>query len=211
MRITRIEPQRHAPDRVSLFVDGAFRLGAAAEVVQAAGLREGDEVDEARLADLEGRDRGWQAREAALRLLGVRPRSAAELSRRLRMKGFAAEEVEPVLARLGELGMLDDAAFAGMLARDRVRLRPQGRRRILGELRAKGVDEDTARAAVSEALESERTDEAELARRAAAKWRPRPGEDPAKARRRLHAFLARRGFDGELSRQVADELLGGES
>lgn len=210
MRITRIEPQRHAPDRVSLHVDGAFRLGAAAEVVRAAGLHEGDEVSEARLAELERRDRGWQAREAALRLLAVRPRSTAELSRRLRMKGYAPEEVEPVLARMAELGMMDDAAFAGMVARDRVRLRPQGRRRIESELRAKGVDGATARAAVEGALESEDTDEGELARRAAAKWRPRPGEEPAKARRRLHAFLARRGFGGEVARQVADEVLGGE-
>jgi regulatory protein len=210
MLITAILPQRHAPERVSLFVDGAFRLGAAAEVVQALGIRTGDRVDEARLAELERRDRGWLAREAALRLLAVRPRSEAELARRLRMKGFAAAEVEPVLARLGELGMLDDAAFAGMLARDRVRLRPQGSRRMLGELRAKGVDEETARAAVSAALESEATDEAALARRAAAKWRPRAGEEPARARRRLYGYLARRGFDGEVAREVVDEVLGAD-
>lgn len=208
MRITRIEPQRHAPERVSVFADGAFRLGAAAEVVLAAGLREGDAVDEAALAALERSDRAWQAREAALRLLAVRPRSAAELARRLRMKGFAPAETEPVLARLAELGMLDDAAFAGMLARDRVRLRPQGRRRMLGELRAKGVDEETARAAVDGVLDAEETDEAALARRAAAKFRPRPGEDAARARRRLHGYLARRGFDGDAIREAVGEALG---
>ena len=208
MRITAIEPQRHAPERVSLFVDGAFRLGVAAELVLSAGLRAGDEVDEARLAELERRDRGWQAREAALRLLAVRPRSTAELARRLRAKGYAESETAPVLERLAELGMIDDAAFAGMLARDRVRLRPQGGRRMLGELRAKGVDEDTARAAVAGALESESTDERELARRAAEKWRPRSGEEPVAARRRLTGYLMRRGFEGELVREVIEELLG---
>lgn len=208
MRITRIEPQRHAPERVSVFVDGAFRMGAAAELVLSAGVRVGDVVDEAALAALERGDRRWQAREAALRLLAVRPRSAAELARRLRMKGFAAEEVEPVLARLADLGMLDDAQFAGMVARDRVRLRPQGRRRMLGELRAKGVDEATARAAVEGALATEETDETALARRAAAKFRTRPGEEPAKARRRLHGYLARRGFDGDAIRDAIDQVLG---
>ena len=208
MRITAIEPQRHAPERVSLFVDGAFRLGVAAELVLSAGLRAGDVVDEARLGELERCDRGWQAREAALHLLAVRPRSAAELARRLRAKGYSEAETAPVLERLAELGMIDDAAFAGMLARDRVRLRPQGRRRLLGELRAKGVDEDTARAAFAGALESESIDELELARRAAAKWRPRAGEEPASARRRLYGYLARRGFDGEVVREVVEETLG---
>lgn len=205
MKITALPPQKHDPDRVGVFVDGEFRMGLSAEVVLAGGLRVGDAVDEARLAELERRDLSWQAREAALRLLAVRPRSAAELARRLRMKGYAPEVAEEVIARLRELGMIDDAAFAGTLVRDRVRLRPQGARRLASELRQKGVDDETARAAIRETMEGESTDERELARRAAEKWRPRPGEEPARARRRLHGFLARRGFDSEVIREVLDE------
>ena len=207
MKITSLPPQKHDPDRVSVFVDGAFRLGLSAEVVLAAGLRVGDVVDEARIAELERRDQAWQAREAALRLLAVRPRSAAELARRLRMKGYGPEVAEEVIGRLRELGMMDDAAFAGMLVRDRVRLRPQGTRRLANELRQKGVDEETARAAIRETMEGEETDDRDLARRAAEKWRPRAGEEPERARRRLHGFLARRGFDGETIREVIDETL----
>jgi regulatory protein len=207
MRITSLPPQKHDPDRVSVFVDGEFRMGIAAEVALAANLRVGDEVDEARLMELERRDRTWQAREAALRLLAVRPRSAVELARRLRMKGYGAEVAEEVIGRLRELGLIDDAVFAGMLARDRVRLRPQGSRRLANELRQKGVDEETARTAIRETMEGEETDERELARRAAAKWKPRPGEEPDRARRRLHGFLARRGFDGDVIREVMDETL----
>jgi regulatory protein len=189
MKITALQPQKHDPDRVSVFVDGAFRLGLAAQIARAGKLRVGQAVDEARLAELERHDLGWQARQAALRLLAVRPRSAAEI------------------ARLREQGLIDDAAFAGSLVRDRVRLRPQGARRMAGELRAKGVDEAIARAAIRETLDDEATDEAGLARRAAAKWRPRPGEEPAAARRRLHGFLTRRGFDGDVVREVIDEAL----
>lgn len=205
MRITALSPQKHDPDRVSVFVDGEFRMGLSAEIALAAGLCVGDTVNEARLADLDRRDRAWQAREAALRLLAVRPRSAAELARRLRMKGYEPEIGEEVIARLRELGMVDDAAFAGTLVRDRVRLRPQGARRLASELRAKGVDDETARAAIRETMAGEETDERELARRAAEKWRPRPGEEPARARRRLHGFLARRGFDAEVIREILDE------
>ena len=211
MRITALPPQKHDPDRVSVFVDGAFRMGLSAEVALAAGLRVGDRVDDARLAELERRDLSWQAREAALRLLAVRPRSAAELARRLRMKGYAPEIGEEVIGRLRELGMIDDAAFAGTLVRDRVRLRPQGARRLASELRQKGVDDETARAAIRQTMEGESTSERELARRAAEKWHPRADEEPARARRRLHGFLARRGFDGETIRDVVDERLPGDS
>jgi regulatory protein len=205
MKITALPPQKHDPDRLSVFVDGAFRMGLSAEVALAANLRVGQTVDEARLLELERRDRGWQAREAALRLLAVRPRSAAELARRLRMKGYEPEVAEEVIARLRDLGMIDDAAFAGTLVRDRVRLRPQGARRLANELRAKGVDDEIARTAIRDTMAGEETDERELARRAAEKWRPRPGEEPARARRRLHGFLARRGFDAEVIREVLDE------
>lgn len=209
MRITALPPQKHDPDRLSVFVDGEFRMGLSAEIALAANLRVGDAVDEARLLDLERRDRGWQAREAALRLLAVRPRSAAELTRRLRMKGYEPEVADEVIGRLRELGVIDDAAFAGTLVRDRVRLRPQGARRLANELRAKGVDDETARAAIRETMEGEDTGERELARRAAEKWRPRPGEEPARARGRLYGFLARRGFDAEVIREILDETAPG--
>ena len=205
MKITALPPQKHDPDRLSVFVDGEFRMGLSAEVALAGNLRVGDTVDEARLLELERRDRGWQAREAALRLLSARPRSVAELARRLRMKGYEPEIGEEVIARLRDLGMIDDAAFAGTLVRDRVRLKPQGSRRLANELRAKGVDDETARAAIRETMDGEQTDERELARRAAEKWRPRAGEEPARARRRLHGYLARRGFDAEVIREVLDE------
>lgn len=210
MKITAIEPQKHAADRVSVFVDGEFRFGLAAEVALAEGLRAGDEVTEARLAALEGRDEAWQARESALHLLAYRPRAARELKRRLSRKGFAADVVDATVERMEELRMVDDAAFSEMYVRDRVRLRPQGKRRLEGELRAKGVDADTAREAIEGVLEREDATELDLARQAAAKWRPRAGEEPERARRRLHGFLARRGFAGETVRAVMEEVLGGE-
>ncbi|HEX2205659.1 MAG TPA: RecX family transcriptional regulator, partial [Longimicrobium sp.] len=67
---------------------------------------------------------------------------------------------------------------------------------------------DTARAAIDGVLAAEGAGEADLARAAAARFRPRPGEDPARARRRLHDFLARRGFGGDAVRAVVEETLG---
>jgi regulatory protein len=208
MKITAIEPQRLHPERVNVHVDGAFRLGLSAELVLAEPLRVGDEVDEARLAELEAKDQPWKAREAALSLLSYRARTSVELKRRLRRKGFEDEVANATVERMDRLGVVDDAAFAESFVRDRVRLKPRGARRITGKLRAKGVDEDTARAAVAEVMEREETTELDLARAAAARWRSRAGEDPARARARLQGFLARRGFGGDAVRVVLREKLG---
>jgi regulatory protein len=207
MRITALQPHARNPERVHVHVDGQPRLTLSAELVLTLGVRLGDEVDEARLEELERRDQPWRAREAALTLLSYRPRSAEELRRRLARKGFDAEVVEECVEALGNVGVVDDAAFAETFVRDRVRLRPQGARRMRQELRAKGVDAETASAAIAEVMEVEDASEVDLARAAAARWKPRPGEERDRARRRLHGFLARRGFGGDAVRTVLAEKL----
>lgn len=207
MKITSIQPQKNHAERLNVHVDGAFRFALAAEIVLAEHLRVGDEVSETRIAELEGSDAAWKAREAALVLLAFRPRTAAELRRRLREKGYAPEVADACVERLGELGMVDDSSFAEMFVRDRVRLRPKGKRILAQELRVRGVEGETAQAAIEEVMERENATETDLARQAAARWRPRTGEDPQSARRRLYAFLARRGFGADAIMPVLDEAL----
>jgi regulatory protein len=206
VEITRIESQKRSPDRLNLHVDGEFRLSLAAELVFAAGLRVGDPLTEATRNALERGDHAWKAKEAALRLLAIRPRSAAELTRRLREKQYPEAVVHDCVDRLLEAGLVQDAEFAGMFVRDRVRLRPQGRRRLVQELRNRGIDEETARAAIDDGFESEQVSELELARQAARKWRPRAGEAAARGRQRLYGLLARRGFAMDVIREVVDEF-----
>lgn len=207
MQITAIEPQKRHPERVNVHVDGSFRLALAAELAYGAPLRVGDPITEERLGDLERQDKCWKAREAALVLLSFRPRTRSELRGRLLRKNFPEEVAEETVAALVEKGLVSDDAFAEVFVRDRTRLRPKGKRRLVQELRAKGVDAETAHAAVEEVWEREEVSELDLARDAAAKWSPRAGEEPLRARRRLFAFLQRRGFSGDAIRQVMDEVL----
>jgi regulatory protein len=218
MRITAIQPQRRDPDRVALFADGEFVLGVARQVVQEAGLGTGDEVDAAALERLTRADLRWRLRQAALDLLAYRARSAAELRRRLLGRGFPADLVDVCLAELAEQRLLDDAAFATAFARDRLRSRPRAPRAITAELRTRGVAEETARAAIGEALEEGGHTEDGLARDAARAWVRRAGlpagrlsaEQEQKALRRLLGYLGRRGFGGGLARAAARTALAEE-
>lgn len=210
MKITAIQPQKNHPDRVNVHVDGAFRLALGAEIAWGARLHVGDEVTEAQLAALERRDLAWKAREAALNLLAFRPRTEAELRRRLKEKEFPEEVVEECVAGLGDLGLVDDSAFAATFVRDRVRLKPRGPRRLAQELRTRGVDAETAHEVIDEVLADAEVSEVDLAREAAAKWSRRAGEDRNRARQRFYGFMARRGFGGDAIREVMDEVFGGE-
>ena len=134
-----------------------------------------------------------RARDAALRLLTVRARSVGELRDRLIRKSFAGDICERVIEDLAGAGLLDDVEFARLWADERVRLRPVGRRRLVAELRAKKVDAAVIDEVAAEVY-TEHT-ESELARRALRK-RIRSGgrEVVERDRRRLEAFLLRRGF-----------------
>lgn len=217
MKITRIvrHPRR---ERVRIHVDGEEepRLELALDLFLRAGLAVGDVLGRSHAAELERDDEVIRARESALRLLSHRARSVDELRRRLERKEVPPAVVSETLTWLEERGYLDDRAFAESFVRDRLRLRPRGRAALIHELRRKGVHEATAAAAADEVMAAEDVDELELARDAARAWAGRNAslltrihrpEQRVRARRRLYAHLARRGFGpGAVSAGVATVL-----
>jgi regulatory protein len=137
--------------------------------------------------------------EAALRFLEPRQRSIGEVRRRLTRVGYQAELVEGAIARLVELGMLDDAAFARTWIESRDRARPRGERALRVELARKAVGRDVADAAIAERAVERPEADAEAAQRLLernARSLARVA-DPRARRNRAYALLARNGFDPE--------------
>lgn len=212
MEITRIEPTGR--DRARIYVDGEDepRTELALDLVARAGLAPGDSISAHRLAQLAAEDEGYRARDAALRLLGHRMRSRAELRRRLGRKEFPVQVIDDTLAWLEARDYVDDRAFAEAFVRDRIRLRPRGRFGLLRELGRKGIDDAVAEASVDAVLAAQQIDEKELAREAAAAWARKnrsavrkargSGEGRLRARRRLYSHLARRGFAPDAAREA---------
>jgi len=132
-----------------------------------------------------------EAKAAGLRLLAVRARSVAELSRRLSRKGYGADIVSAALSDLEDVGLLDDTAFAEQWAEERVRLRPVGPRRLRDELRAKGVPRSIVEATVERTYAEH--PEVDLATKALLK-RTRGRSIESSQTGRLQSFLLRRGF-----------------
>lgn len=151
-----------------------------------------------------------RVQDDALKLLAYRPRSRAELQARLVRKGYSEETIKQVLTRLERAGWVDDAQFAALWVRQRARRKKLGRDRLRWELHHKGIDRETAEAAVA----AEVNDDSELvqARLVAAQARSQLiGIEPRKAARRLAGRLARRGFRSDLIwRVVRETFAGGE-
>jgi regulatory protein len=141
----------------------------------------------------QGRDRAGtdlsaaRAYTTALTLLGRREISAASLRARLLRRGFAAEDVDEVIARLTQDGTINDQRTAAAAARLEGAIRLRGRRRVLQKVRALGVDADTARSAVDSVFAD--IDEAALLDRAIA--RRLGGADPKTLDRPATARLVR--------------------
>lgn len=141
--------------------------------------------------------------DRALNLLGFRSRSVAELRRKLLQKGEPAAQIEEVIARLLDQKLLDDADFARQFARTKLLGAGASRRRIAQELTRKGVPREIADHALDGLHESEGIDlDGAIHRVAEKKWKSLAKLHDSTRRRRLYAFLARRGFDLDEIRSV---------
>lgn len=218
--ITRLEPLRPRGLNLRVHLDRGEPFEVALEAVERMALGVGDALPPNVRHHLLDADAEVKIRESALNLLSHRARTRAELRRKLVGKGFRPARVDPCLDRLEARGLLDDAAVASAFVRDRVRHRPRGKGRLAQELRAKGVPDPVARAVVDQVLEDEDVTEERLARQVTEAWVKRQGPavlralrqggrtpEGAKARRRLHAYLARRGFGGPALSRAMDVAL----
>ncbi|MCY3599582.1 MAG: regulatory protein RecX [Gemmatimonadetes bacterium] len=177
-------------------MDGAFLCRLPDEDAYRLRLEVGLRLESAELEAVQAAGGRAEAMFVGLRYLSVRPRSRRETERRLRRDRIDPAAIQHALERLAALGYLDDAQFAASFARDRIRLRPCGTRRMQSDLLARGVSREDADRGIREAMAEEgATEEALLQRVATARARRLTGADPSKARRRLFDYLARRGFD----------------
>jgi len=199
-KITALRFQKRNKNRVNVYLDGDFAFGLAA--IEAARLRVGQTLDDDDIFRLQRQDEIQRAYERALNFLSYRPRSEAEVRRNLSKKGVEREVVEIVIERLARAGLLDDREFARYWVDNRLRFKPRGERALRQELWEKGVPE----AVIAEALEG--IDEQAAARQAAEVGARKLSHfEPSDFRRKLKAYLARRGFAYAMIKPLVEEMV----
>jgi regulatory protein len=145
--------------------------------------------------------------DRALDLLEARARSVVELRRALIKKGEPVADVDSAIERLRRAGLLDDASYARQLARSKALGAGQSRRRIAQELARRGVARSVGDEAIAAVFDEEVVDEdGNIERVARKKMKTLAKLDSQVQRRRLYAFLARRGYDVDAINEVLGRL-----
>jgi regulatory protein len=199
--ITKLSAGKSREKRVNMFLDGKFAFSLSAEVALGEGLQVGQELSANQVETLARSDRYHRCLNAAIRYLGYRPRSEAEMSQRLQQRGFDNDCTEKVLARLREEGLLDDTAFARFWKENRESFSPRSQRLTRLELQRKGLDSSIVRQVVAE------VDDSDSAYRAAlSKAHHLSPSDYSGFRRRLGEYLKRRGFGYEVINHTVERV-----
>lgn len=131
-----------------------------------------------------------------------------ELRRKLLRQDVPGAEADAAVERLLRAGLLDDTRYALAFARSRLLGPGASRRRIRQELLRKGVAAAVADEAVARVIADEEVDTSAVVERVARKKLTSMGDlEPIVLRRRLYAFLARRGYDPDEIRRAVQAVL----
>ena len=133
---------------------------------------------------------------SALRYLGYRARSAAEVKNFLRRRGVADSVVDATVAKLTGFNFINDESFARNWALSRAQSQGYGPRKIEQELRTKGVVDAVIGKVVKEIFDQE--DEEKRARKILEKKFSGEILQEPRALRRAVAFLQRRGYSSRV-------------
>jgi regulatory protein len=205
-KITSMQPHLRRPDEWHISLDGDYAFTLDGATLVAEGLAVGMELREEDITRLRAAAEERRIYDSALSFLTARPRSRAEVRRRLlrprpNRQSPAPEVVDRVLARLERMNLLDDREFSDFWVEQRERFSPRAASAVRFELRQRGV----AREVTEEAVDAEQDEERALA---AGRQRLRSlgGLDYETFRDRLGPFLLRRGFSYTIARQVTKTL-----
>ncbi|MDQ2785999.1 MAG: RecX family transcriptional regulator, partial [Chloroflexota bacterium] len=161
--VVSVSPVDRKGQEFAVAFDGSAPLTLTVAVVVEFGIAPGKVFQAGDLDALRHADVRQRATEAAVRYLGMRPRSTHEIRDYLHRKGYSPETVETAVSRLTERGYLDDLAFALWWAENRAQFQPRGPHLIRQELRRKGVTSATIDETLAEQAETVDTDAQALA------------------------------------------------
>jgi regulatory protein len=204
MTIASLHIRTRPHPRVSVFVDGNYSFSLSLTLSTSLGLKVGKVLTAQELDALHTAATLDDAKTAIYAALSRRAHSRKELSQKLQRKGFPKDIIDLALAQAEQQGFINDQAFAQSFIKKRLRHTPLGLRKLQVELHQKGVSPRTAKQALTHA-----DLQADTLCRAAAekKWKSLQKEpDAQKRRRKLFAFLLRRGFEWDTIARVTASL-----
>lgn len=135
-------------NKTDLYLDGEFLFTVPSVIWYSSRFREGDDVAKEELLSLKEEGDSSMAFDSAMRMLSLRAHSKFELRVKLKMK-FPEAAVDLAVEKLFSLGLLDDEKFAFLLAEELYERKGFAPKRIILELKNRGINSETAQKAVN--------------------------------------------------------------
>jgi regulatory protein len=133
---------------------------------------------------------------SALRMLARRELSEAQIRHRLARRGESQESIDEAIARLKSDRSIDDERVAGAIARTQAAGRNRGRRRVLQQIEAAGIDKSIASRAVDQVFQDLDPD-ALLSASLEKRLRGRECIADDREFQRLFRYLSAQGFESD--------------
>ena len=197
--ITAIKLQKRNHQRVNIYLNGKFAFGLAR--ILAAWLKVGQNISEEKIAELQAEDAIETAYQRAVKLFDYRDRSEHEVRQKLAKHNIDKGIIDAVILRLSKGEIINDRHFAAQWIANRTEFRPRSRCALRYELKQKGISE----AIITSVLELVDDDKAcyEAAQKQCRKYR---GLEWNHFRKKMIAFLARRGFHYQIANQTTERI-----
>lgn len=205
MTITKIERQKNDRGRFSVFVDEVYAFSVSEDIYARFVLYTGQSLSEEERTAIEKAEAEASVKRTALRYRSFRPRSRHDVADYLKKKGFAPAAVDIGLAFLDAQKLLDDAEYARMFIRDRMRLKPVGRTTMKQLLYRKGIDRDLTDRVIMEVFPPDAEPAAAL-KEAEKKWKRIAKLPELVRKKRLYDHLVRRGYEPGLAITIIKQL-----
>lgn len=139
MTITDIRPRRKGLSQ--MYIDGEEAMKLDTFTLEANGITSGQQITDEELYELIQKSEAHRASEKALYLLEYRARSKKELIDKV-SEVASKETAEQTANRMEEIGLIDDREFARTFVRQLFEFKKFGKRRVVQELRIKGIDQE---------------------------------------------------------------------
>jgi regulatory protein len=209
MVITKIQRSRRARNRYDVHIDEKPTLQISDMLLLKSGLFAGMELDEPTLLKLSSAANRESAYHDALNFVSYRPRSSKEVLDRLSRRNYERELACQVIDMLKDQRLLNDAEFARMYVRDRLKGKPMGRSLLRKKLMEKGISFQLSDRVLKEYVTDE-DEEAAAKALLVRKLKTSAGRfskmDALTRQKRLMDYLVQRGFSFEIASKTARSL-----
>jgi regulatory protein len=203
-QITAVHQDHKQKQRYHIDIEHEYAFSVHEDILIKYNLFKGTQIDESFFHEVLVAEEKHRAYLAALRYLGMRPRTRSQVRGYLLDKGFSEQIAAEVCKRCVEQGYLDDQAYARQWVEERQRLKPRSSYMLRMELLQKGLDRETVEEAVSAVS---REDELEAARALIEKkLRRLEGRVSPEEEKKLLSMLMRKGFSHSVVQQMRSEL-----